>query len=192
MEKIKIENVKQIDIKVIKPYWRNSRDNKATVEVLKESIRKYGFNVPITIDDKNVIIAGHSRFNALTQLGYKGKIPCVVKTDLTENEVKEYRIADNKIPELTEWYEKDLVLELREIGNTDEMQQYFPQINLDAWLDDSLGFKVKEITDVDIEKQKEKLENQMNNASETRASSKVLMNCPHCLEEFYVNKQELN
>ena len=189
MAKIKIEKVEQVNIKLLKPYWRNARENSKTVEVLKESIKKYGFNVPLNIDKNNVIITGHARFNALKQLGHTGNVPCIVKHSLTEKEVKEYRIADNKIHEMTEWLDKDIILELREIGG-ENMQQYFPEVNLDNWLNESVGFAAKEVSEEEILAKKDALESMMENSSEAKIIKKILVTCPHCINDFYLDQDE--
>ena len=109
-------NIELTTIKLvnIKPYWRNARKNKETIELLKKSISEYGFVNPILVDSNNVIIAGHARYSALVQLGYK-EAKCIVLSDLSEIEAKRLRIIDNKIPEYTQWDFKDLGIELREI-----------------------------------------------------------------------------
>jgi len=88
-----------INVNLIKPYWRNPRTDN-NVEQIKESILKYGFNSAIILDGDNTIIVGHQRFKALKKLGYTD-IPCIIKKDLTDLQVKEYRLVDNKLSELS-------------------------------------------------------------------------------------------
>ena len=102
------------NIAEIKPYWRNPRHNEEAVGAVMQSIRDYGFNQPLIIDAENVIIAGHTRYRALQRLGVT-EIPCIVKGDLTAQQAKEYRIADNKTSELSSWDMDRLIPELREI-----------------------------------------------------------------------------
>ena len=106
-----------IDIEVGKlmPYWHNPRKNDGTVEKLTKSIKKYGFNVPLVVNKDMVLITGHARLKAAKKLGLL-TVPCVI-VDLTEEQAKKYRIADNKIQESTEWNEEALFKELREIGD---------------------------------------------------------------------------
>jgi hypothetical protein len=170
----------------IKPYWRNARKNQRTVEALKQSIQKYGFNQPLVVDTKNVIITGHARYKALMQLGYK-EIDCVV-ADLSEQKAKEYRIADNKTHELTIWDNDELMIELREIGNNIDMQGYFQNINLDSWLDDSVGYNITNTSQEEFEKQQHQMDNKFKD--EERAD-KAIVTCPHCFEEFELDKKDI-
>ena len=179
--------VTNIPLMQIKPYWRNARKNDKTVEAVKESIKSYGFNQPLVLDTNNVIITGHARFKALMQLGYKDA-PCVV-LDLLENKAKEYRIADNKTHEMTIWDNEQLVVELREIGNFESMQNYFQNINLTDWLDDSVGFNLNPITQEKVEKAQTTLEDKYSAENTTEDTVDVM--CPHCYEEFSIKKSEL-
>lgn len=115
MKKIKREQlIKNID--EIIPYINNPRDNDATVDAVASSIKNFGFNQPIAIDSNNEIIAGHTRYKAAKKLGIK-EVPCVIIDDLTDEEVKAYRLADNKVAELAEWDIDLLNLELGELEN---------------------------------------------------------------------------
>ena len=112
-----VEMVKDIVIKKteeIKPYWRNPRRNEATVSALMEIIPKVGFNVPILIDNDNVIVKGHARYAACVRLGIK-EIPCIVSKN-TEEQNKLDRLADNKISELAEWDTSELRYELEQLS----------------------------------------------------------------------------
>lgn len=170
----------------IKPYWRNARKNERTVEALKKSISKYGFNQPLVLDKKNVIVTGHARYKALMQLGYE-EVECVV-ADLSEQKAKEYRIADNKTHELTIWDNDDLMIELREIGNNIDMQDYFQNINLEAWLDDSVGFNMTNTSQEEFQKKEHQMENRFKD--EVR-EEKVTLTCPHCFEEYELDKKDI-
>ena len=86
----------------IKPYEKNPRNNDNAVEQVANSIKEFGFKVPIVIDKDNVIICGHTRYKASKKLGLE-TVPCVVADDLTEEQIKAYRLADNKVSELAEW-----------------------------------------------------------------------------------------
>mgnify|MGYP003635364386 FL=1 len=182
--------IKKISLSEIKPYWRNARKNDKTVEVLKQSIKSYGFNQPLVLDKENVIITGHARYRALMQLGHT-EAPCIV-TDLSPQKAKEYRIADNKTHELTIWNNDDLMVELREIGNIEEMQTYFENISLNNWLDDSVGFNLNPVTYEDVEKKKGELENRYDYNEEENTKKFNTILCPHCLEEIEVNKNDFS
>lgn len=89
-------------LKDIKPYEKNPRKNDSAVDAVANSIREFGFKVPVVIDKDGVIVCGHTRYKAAKKLGLKA-VPCVVADDLTEEQIKAYRIADNKVSELAEW-----------------------------------------------------------------------------------------
>ena len=86
----------------IKPYEKNPRKNDNAVDAVASSISQFGFKNPIVIDGNNVIICGHTRYKAAQKLGLD-VVPCVVADDLTEEQIKAYRLADNKVSELAEW-----------------------------------------------------------------------------------------
>lgn len=86
----------------LKEYENNPRHNDNAVEAVANSIKEFGFKVPIVIDKHNVIIAGHTRLKAAKQLGLE-TVPCVVADDLTEEQAIAFRLADNKTAELAEW-----------------------------------------------------------------------------------------
>lgn len=98
----------------IVPYENNPRHNDDAVEALSASIREYGFKVPIIIDKNNVIVAGHTRLKASKALGLK-KVPCIRADDLDEEQVRAFRIADNRIGEIATWDQEKLEIELEEI-----------------------------------------------------------------------------
>lgn len=117
MKKIKREQlIKNID--EIIPYINNPRDNDAAVDAVASSIKNFGFNQPIAIDSNNEIIAGHTRYKAAKKLGIK-EVPCVIIDDLTDEEVKAYRLADNKVAEKATWNKELLVEELASLGDMD-------------------------------------------------------------------------
>ena len=80
----------------IRPYEKNPRKNDEAVDYVARSIEEFGFKVPIVIDADGVIVAGHTRYKAAQKLGLK-TVPCVVADDLTPEQVKAYRLADNKV-----------------------------------------------------------------------------------------------
>lgn len=86
----------------IKPYEKNPRLNKEAVKYVAESIEQFGFKVPIIIDKQGVIIAGHTRLLAAKELGLE-KVPCIMADDLNEEQVKAFRLADNRVAEFSEW-----------------------------------------------------------------------------------------
>lgn len=102
----------------IKPYEKNPRKNDSAVDAVANSIEQFGFKVPVVIDKDNVIVCGHTRYKAAKKLGLD-KVPCVIADDLTEEQIKAYRLADNKVSELAEWDIDLLDEELNDIFDID-------------------------------------------------------------------------
>lgn len=96
------------------PYVNNPRNNDQAVDAVASSIKNFGFKVPIVIDSKNEIINGHTRLKAAKKLGIE-EVPVIVADDLTEDQIKAFRIADNKVAELADWDEELLLAELNMI-----------------------------------------------------------------------------
>lgn len=111
-------NIIEKNISDIKPYEKNPRRNDDAVHYVAESIRQFGFKVPLVIDANNVIVTGHTRYKAAKKLGIS-KIPCIVADDLTEEQIKAFRLADNKVSEMAEWDFDLLGGELEELFDFD-------------------------------------------------------------------------
>lgn len=93
----------------IQPYENNPRKNLKAVKAVSESLKEFGAQNPIIIDRNNVIIAGHTRYLAATAIGMD-TFPCIVAEGLSDEQVKAYRLVDNKTSELSEW-DMDLLTE---------------------------------------------------------------------------------
>lgn len=93
------------------PYENNPRDNQEAVQFVAASIREFGFKVPVVITGEGVIVAGHTRYQAAKQLGME-EVPCIEADDLTEEQVRAYRLADNKTAEMSGWDAEKLEQEL--------------------------------------------------------------------------------
>lgn len=115
----------------IKLYEKNPRRNDEAVKYVAESIKEFGFKVPIVIDKHNVIVAGHTRWKAAKSLNID-EVPCIVADDLTDEQIKAYRLADNKVAEFAEWDFNMLNLELDDLLDFDMS---------------SLGFDIDEVVD---------------------------------------------
>lgn len=100
------------------PYDKNPRKNDEAVKYVAESIKQFGFKVPIVIDKNNVIVAGHTRYKASKKLKLD-EVPCIVADDLTDEQIKAYRLADNKVSEKAEWDFDLLGAELDELFDFD-------------------------------------------------------------------------
>lgn len=147
----------------LKEYENNPRHNDGAVDGVAESIKQFGFKVPIVIDTDGVIIAGHTRRKAAEKLGLE-VVPCIVADDLTPDQIKAFRLADNKTAELASWDFEKLEAELAELTAFDfDMSKFgFPEneenFDIDGFFEDAEKKEKKQKTVV----------------------------CPHCGEEFEV------
>jgi len=132
---MKIVNKK---VEELKPYVNNPRFNDDAVEYVANSIKEFGFKVPIVIDKNNEIVAGHTRYKASLALGLD-EVPCIVADDLNEEQIKAFRLADNKVSEKASW---DFDLLEEELENLDiDMEQYgfdkIEDINFEDFYEDN-------------------------------------------------------
>lgn len=134
------------NIEEIIPYDKNPRNNDEAVDYVAKSIKEFGFKVPIVIDKNNVIITGHTRLKAAKKLGIK-EIPTIIADDLNEEQIKAFRLVDNKVSEYSTWDDKLLNIELEDIS-----------INMDEF-----GFNIN----LDIEFEEEEKENERNRTNDT-------------------------
>lgn len=116
--KLNVVTMKTADLKA---YENNPRKNEKAVDAVANSINSFGFKVPIIIDKNNVVVAGHTRLLACKKLGIE-EVPCVIADDLTDDQIKAFRIADNKTAEIADWDFDKLKVEL---GSIDiDMEQF--------------------------------------------------------------------
>lgn len=156
--------IEEIPLTNITPYENNPRKNENAVEKVAESIRAFGFKVPLVIDADGVIVTGHTRYKAAQMLGLES-VPCIRATDLTPEQVKAFRLADNKVSEFASWDFNLLQMELDELRELTEID-----IDLEA-----LGFEKP----ADIDQFFEEVE-----ASDGEEKKKKIIKCPHCGEEI--------
>ena len=144
-------------------YENNPRNNDGAVDAVAASIKEFGFKVPIIIDSDGVIIAGHTRRKAAERLGLD-TVPCIVADDLTPEQIKAFRLADNKVGELAGWDFAKLEAELDELTAFDVDMSKF-------------GFNLsEEALDID---------GFFEDAEQKEKKPKTVV-CPHCGEEFEV------
>lgn len=113
------------------PYENNPRINDNAVEAVANSIKEFGFKVPIVIDRNNVIVAGHTRLKAAQKIGLE-KVPCIVADDLTPDQIKAFRLVDNKTAELAEWDFNALALEFDGLETLNLSQFGFENAEIEA------------------------------------------------------------
>lgn len=100
------------------PYANNPRNNDNAVDAVAASIKEFGFKQPIVIDREKVIVAGHTRLKAAKKLGLE-TVPCIMADDLTEQQIKAFRLADNRVGELATWDFEKLDIELEALQDID-------------------------------------------------------------------------
>jgi DNA modification methylase len=126
-------------VKDLIPYTKNPRKNDKAVDAVAASIREFGFKVPVVIDAKGVIVAGHTRLKAAKKL-HIDKVPCVVADDLSPEQVKAFRLADNKVGEAAAWDFDLLGEELEGLADFDlDMSEFgfeLPGLDADIYEDD--------------------------------------------------------
>ena len=130
-------NIIEKKITEVKPYEKNPRKNDQSVDKVANSIKEFGFKVPIVIDKNNIIVCGHTRYKAAKKLGFVA-VPCVVADDLTDEQIKAYRLADNKVGEDSLWDAALLGGELDDILNIDMTDFGFslPEVEAEVVEDD--------------------------------------------------------
>lgn len=120
-------NIIEKKIEDLKPYEKNPRKNDASVPKVMQSIKEFGFKVPLVVDSEGVIVTGHTRYKAAIKLGLKS-VPCIIADDLTPEQIKAYRLADNKVSEFSVW---DYELLAEELGELDMFDMEELGFNLD-------------------------------------------------------------
>lgn len=122
-------------IQDLKPYDKNPRNNDDAVQYVANSIKQFGWKVPVVIDKDGVIVAGHTRYKAALELNIH-EIPCIVADDLTPEQIKAFRLADNKVGEIAGWDFTMLDSELDGLKNCDiDMKDFGFDLNIDSSTD---------------------------------------------------------
>lgn len=160
--KVRVMEIISMPIGELIEYENNPRLNEKAVTPVANSIKEFGFKVPILLDKDNVIIAGHTRLMAAKRLGMT-EVPCIRCEDLNPEQVKAFRLADNKVAEFADWDLAALQEELADIEDFN-MEDFgffeLPEIDIDDYLKD------KQDKPHDEEEEPERIQ------------------CPHCGEWF--------
>lgn len=185
------------DVIELTPYENNSRTHSEDqVAKIAKSIQEFGFNNPILIDEKGVIVAGHGRLLAAKKLGVFS-VPTITLTGLTDDQRKAYLITDNRLAELGEW---DHNLLLDEVNSLMDLDFNLDDIGLDDSFIGSLNSYEQYMpvldpskNQVDItENQVEKQEKKMGTAYQEKSEQNLIeIICPHCAEEFNIDPEAL-
>lgn len=161
---MKIVNKK---VEELKPYVNNPRFNDDAVEYVANSIKEFGFKVPIIVDKNNEIVAGHTRYKAALALGLD-EVPTIVADDLSEEQIKAFRLADNKVSEKASW-------------NIELLSEELEDLDLDM---DDFGFETD--LDIDIEEDYAKKNKELNIGDYDDDNFEIV--CPKC--GFRFNKEK--
>lgn len=158
-----IMEIKRVKLSEIRPYEKNPRRNDSAVDAVAASIKEFGWQQPIVVDKDGVIIAGHTRYKAAKKLKCK-EVPVVYADNLTEEQVKAYRLADNKVGEIANWDFDMLKTELADLAD--------------------IGFDMKPF-DFDFDRAKEQEEeNAPESFDEFTGAEQVRHTCPRCGYEW--------
>ena len=165
-----------VNIDEIIPYVNNPRENEHAIDVVAASIDEFGWQQPIVLDRNNVIVAGDTRYRAALKLGKK-TCPCKYADDLTPEQIKAYRIADNKTGEVSFWDRAKLEKEIKELAENgyDLTKTAFTDVELEGILN--------ELSQVDIDSF---FAPSAGAASESGSGDdhEGMIQCPHCGEWF--------
>lgn len=161
------EEIVYVPIEKVIPYANNPRRNDDAVEYVANSIKEFGFKNPILLDENDVIIAGHTRLKAAKKLGIK-RVPCIYCSDLTDEQVKAFRLADNKVAEKAGWDFDALNDELGDIIDIDMSE---------------LGFNLEDIAPLDVDGMFQETEQE----EEAPESKTHMIKCPHCGENIEID-----
>lgn len=118
-------NIVYKKVKDLIPYENNPRYNDGAVDAVANSIKEFGFKVPCVIDSEDNVVTGHTRIKACKKLGIE-EVPCIVADDLTDEQLKAFRLADNKVGEIATWDTQKLNIELSQIKGLDMNDFGFP------------------------------------------------------------------
>ena len=157
MDKLKVQ---YISINNIVPYENNPRHNQDAIPAVIESIKQFGFRNPMILDKENVIVAGHTRFEAAKALGMT-EVPVIYADDLSEEQVRKFRLVDNKTAEFAGWDFSKLEEELAELDFSDF-----------DW-----GFGIGDSDHMDID-------SLFTDAPEKELEEPKQIQCPHCGQWF--------
>lgn len=151
--------VHEIKLSHLVEYDNNPRNNDGAVDAVAASIREFGFKVPVIVDGDNVIVAGHTRVKAARKLGMSA-VPCIIADDLTPEQIKAFRLADNKVGELAGW-------------DWSKLEDELAELEMDMSL---FGFHTEEEVDIDS----------FFEEHEPKEKEPKTVTCPHCGEVFEI------
>ena len=134
-----------ISIHDIRAYENNPRKiPEEAIDKVANSIKEFGFKVPVILDKDNIIVAGHTRILAAKKLNIE-EIPCIIADDLTDEQIKAFRLADNKVGELSVWDFKKLDIELEELNF--DMSDFGFEVEITNTISDNQEIDIEDFSD---------------------------------------------
>ena len=159
-------NIQDVPISALKPYENNPRRNDDAVDAVAKSIETFGFKVPLVIDKDNVIVCGHTRYKAAVKLELQA-VPCIIADDLTPEQIRAFRLVDNKTNELSGWDFEKLDAELA----------YIADLNDEIFNVDMTEFGFADTPPVDWDRVEDLTEESY------KEPAKTILKCPKCGHE---------
>jgi hypothetical protein len=142
-------DIEELPLSEIKPYPKNPRKNKKGVAAVKRSIEAFGFTQPLIVNAERVILCGHTRYEAAKELNL-ATVPVIVKTDLTPQQERAYRIADNRVTQETDWDKWKLRSEFNELFSDGDYFTGFTQEEVSDIMAMDLGFRNERDMDAEM------------------------------------------
>ena len=164
----------------IKPYQNNAREIHQAIPVVAESIKRFGYIVPIVVDKKHVIITGHTRYEALKLLGYTEAR--VIVSEMSKALANEYRIVDNRSAEIAEWDRDRLIAELRAIEGG--MEPFFKAEEYKDLMSELLSLDEAQHSQAEIENRKLELDGHFQKLHANMEKRTQFVHCKHCGKRF--------
>lgn len=174
-------------IESLVPYDRNPRMHPdSQIEQLANSIRQWGWTVPILIDDASNVIAGHGRLEAAKRLGMEA-VPCLVASGWTEDQRRAYVIADNKLSENSAWDDGAFYQELKSLSETEfDLSlmgiEDFEAVDFEPNLEPS--YTAYDVNDTALDRASTNMTSQIEGIQASKADQGTEVMCPHCAETF--------
>ena len=153
------------DIEKVKPYDRNPRRNDKAVDAVAKSIKEFGFRQPIVVDKDGIVVVGHTRLKAALKLGLV-TVPVHVAADLTPQQARAYRLADNRTAETAEWDVDLLPIELGELRG------------------DGVDLKLLGFTDKELAEYLKEFDTDLDDGAADAEDAAATIHCPKCGHEF--------
>ena len=159
--------IEQWKIDRVKPYEKNPRRNDKAVAAVAKSIQEFGFRQPLVVDSAGVIVVGHTRYKAALKLGL-ATVPVHVAADLTPQQARAYRLADNRTAETADWDVDLLPIELGELR------------------DDGFDLKLLGFTDKELAERLKEFDTDLDDGQADADEAAETIRCPKCGHEFPV------